>query len=291
MLIGLYYLLPQLGSFRNTSTILRHSTWPWLIVAILASSLTFLAGAITQFAAGNSIGQLSSITLLQFAGSFIDHFLPFSVGGVDLTARYYQKLNIGRAQAITMGTIPIIFGVMTTVVIVAIVSPITLIHLASKISSDHLNMWTVILALAIFVAIGLVIYKYRRRVSKLITEAITGLRGVQSRRQLLLLISGSVGITFLYSLALYASIRSVHASISLIGVFIIYVTASLVSNIAPTPGGIGATEAVLVVGLVSASVSLPQAAAATVIFRLFTFWLPIIPGGLALRRLNRQKTI
>lgn len=291
MLIGVYYLLPQLGSFRNTFTTLRHVTWLWLIAGFFASGLTFLAGAITQFAAGNSTGQLSSITLLQFAGSFINHFLPFSFGGVDLTARYYQKLGIGQTQAITMGTIPIIFGVITTIIIVAIISPLTLVHLANRVHVNHISLWQVLVGVVVLAVIGLATRKYHRRVRKLIDEAMAALRGTQNARQLLLLIGGSVAITLLSSLTLYASIKSVHASAAIVGVFVIYVTASLVSNIAPTPGGIGATEAVLVVGLVAARISLPQAAAATVLFRLLTFWLPIIPGALALHYLNRQKTI
>jgi uncharacterized protein (TIRG00374 family) len=291
MLIGVYFLLPQLGSFRNTFTILRHVTWLWLLVGLFASSLTFLAGAITQFAAGNSAGQLSTITLLQFAGSFLNHFLPFSFGGVDLTARYYQKLGTGQAQAITMGTIPIFFGVITTVIMVAIISPVTLIHLGNKIHVVHLNLWEVVAGIAALAAIGIVAYKYRQRVRKLINEAATALRGVRNTRQLLLLVGGSAAITIFSSFVLYASIRSVHAAAAIVGVFVIYVTASLVSNIAPTPGGIGATEAVLVVGLVAARVSLSQAAAATVLFRLLTFWLPILPGAIALRILRKQGTI
>jgi uncharacterized protein (TIRG00374 family) len=64
-----------------------------------------------------------------------------------------------------------------------------------------------------------------------------------------------------------------------------------VSNIAPTPGGIGATEAFLVVGLTALKFSLPQAVAITLIYRLLTFWLPIIPGGIALHLVNKRKIV
>jgi hypothetical protein len=141
VLIGLYYLLPQLGSFRNTFTVLRHASWLWLLVGLAASSLTFFAAAVTQFAAGDLSGHFSDITLLQFAGSFVDHFLPFSLGGVNLTSRYYQKLGKRQAQAITMATIPIIFGVITTVIIVAIVSPITIAHLVGKLHLRQFSVW------------------------------------------------------------------------------------------------------------------------------------------------------
>lgn len=269
---------------------MKHATLIWLVVGLITSGLTFFAGAVTQFAAGNSVGQLSNIVLLQLAGSFFDHFIPFSFGGIDLTARYYQKHGIGQTKSITMGIIPIIFGVITTVIIIAIISPITLVHLAGKIHVSHIGIWLTALIIILVIA-GFFVYKYRRRVLRLVTDAAAAIRGIQNTRQLLLLVSGSAAVSFLSASVLYASIRSVHATISIVGAFVIYITASLVSNIAPTPGGIGAIEAVLVVSLAATGLSLPQAAAATVVFRLLTFWLPIIPGALALHRLNRQKTV
>jgi uncharacterized protein (TIRG00374 family) len=262
-----------------------------LLAGLLASSLTFFAAAVTQFAAGNLCGRFSDITLLQFAGAFVNHFLPFSLGGVNLTARYYQKFGKRQAQSITMATIPIVFGVITTVIIVAIVSPITLARLFGRFHLSHFSAWWVPSIIAVLVIAGSVILRYRQRAKEFIKETLAGLKGLEGRLQLVLLVTGSVGITLMSALALLASILAVHASVGPVAVFVIYVTASLVSNITPTPGGIGATEAVLVLTLVAARLSLPQAAAITLIYRFLTFWLPIIPGGLALRRLNRQKTL
>jgi len=260
-------------------------------VGLLASGLSFIAAAVTQFAAGGLSGRFSNITLLQFAGSFVNHFLPFSFGGINLTARYYQKLGKRQGQGITMATIPVIFGIITTIIMVAIVSPITLAHLAGKFHFSHLSIWVIPPVIATLVISVLVISKYRQKARELIQEALAGLKGIRDIRQLTLLITGSVSITLMSACALLAAIMAIHASIGLVAVFVLYVTASLVSNVAPTPDGIGATEAVLVLGLVAARLSLPQAAAATLIFRFMTFWLPIIPGGLALHRLNRQKAL
>jgi glycosyltransferase 2 family protein len=291
VLVGVYYLLPQLGAFRTTYTVLRHASPIWLLVGLVTGSLTFLAGAVTQYAAGNSSGRFSDISLLQFAGTFINHFLPFSLGGVNLTARYYQKLGTRQAQAITMATIPIVFGVITTLIMVALISPITLVDLAGKLRLSHLSIWWTLPVIAGIGICAFGIVKYRQRVKKIIKESLAGLKSIGNIRQLGLLVGGSVAITLLSAMTLLASIMAIHASVALIGVFTLYVTASLVSNIAPTPDGIGATEAVLVLGLVAARLHLPEAAAATLLFRFITFWLPIIPGGLALRYLNRHKTL
>jgi uncharacterized membrane protein YbhN (UPF0104 family) len=290
-LVGVYFFLPQLGSFRNTFTVIRHSSWFWLAVGLVASFLSFIAGAVTQFAAGNLAGYFPDVVVLQFAGSFVNHFLPFSVGGINLTARYYKKLGKHQAQAITMASIPTVFGVITTVIIIAIVSPVTLIHLSDRLHPSHFSSWWLAPISAGILICALLIFKYRQRAKKVITEAWAGVKGIGGKQQLALLVAGSAAITLLAASALFASILAIHASVALVGVFIIYVTSSLVSNIVPTPGGIGATEAVLVLALVASRLSLPQAAAVTLIYRFLTFWLPIIPGGLALHRLNRQKTL
>ncbi len=291
VLISIYFLLPQLGSFKNTFTVLRHASWLWLLVGVLASGLTFLAAAVTQFAAGDLSGNFSDITLLQFAGSFVNHFLPLSLGGVNLTSRYYKKLGKHQTQAITMATIPIVIGTITTVIIMAIISPITLVHLISRLHPKHFSLWWIALIVAVVLILGLVVIKYRHRAAKLIRETWAAIRGIRGKKQLTLLVTGSLSITILSAVALAASIMAIHASIALIGVFVIYVTSSLVSNIAPTPGGVGATEAVLVLALVASRLSLPQAVAVTLIYRFITFWLPIIPGGFAYKRLNRQKIL
>ena len=50
-------------------------------------------------------------------------------------------------------------------------------------------------------------------------------------------------------------------------------------------------EAALVVGLTAAGAQTGPAVAGVLAFRLLTFWLPILPGWLAYRRLRAAETI
>jgi uncharacterized membrane protein YbhN (UPF0104 family) len=287
VLIGIYYFLPQLGAFKHTFSVIEHSSPAWLLLAFFFTCLSFIASAVTQFTAGNYLGKISDIAYLDFAGSFISHFLPFSVGGVNLTSRYYKKLGEPQAKALVMSTIPIIFGVISTVLLVAIISPITLVRYFDKVHDTHLRSWKLYLAIAIIIAIIIAIVFFRNKVKNFLKEAWAGLRGIKSFKQLGFLLAGSLSVTFTSTAILFLSVIAIHRSASLIAIFVLYVTSSLVSNGAPTPGGIGATEAVLVVGLHAMHLSLPDAAAATLIYRFFTFWFPIIPGAFAFRKVNK----
>ncbi len=69
----------------------------------------------------------------------------------------------------------------------------------------------------------------------------------------------------------------------------VYLVGSAVASAAPTPGGLGAIEAALVGGLVAAGLETAVAVPAVLLFRLATFWLPILPGWLSFRWLQRQE--
>jgi uncharacterized membrane protein YbhN (UPF0104 family) len=287
-LLGIYYVLPQLGQFGNTVAAARHASWLYLALGLGLTGLTFLSAALTQYAAGNLEGSFSIIVLIQFAGSFINHFLPFSLGSIGLTSQYYQKISKHRAEAIAIAILPIIFGVISTVSIVALLSPVTISHLAHNYRILAHNKWLVAVA-ALGLAVGIVaLPSFQKRIKNLLKETIHGLRALQSVRQIALLIGGSIAISLTASLTLLVSAKAVHASVAFIDVFVLYVTSSLISNIVPTPGGLGATEAVLAVGLASTGVAVPQAVAATLFYRLITFWLPIPIGIFCLRRVNKS---
>jgi uncharacterized protein (TIRG00374 family) len=71
--------------------------------------------------------------------------------------------------------------------------------------------------------------------------------------------------------------------LSLLAVFAVYLGGTAVASISPTPGNIGAAEGVLLARLTAVSVAPTAAVAAVLIYRLFTFWLPVLPGCIAFR--------
>lgn len=66
---------------------------------------------------------------------------------------------------------------------------------------------------------------------------------------------------------------------------------SAVATAAPTPGGLGALEAALIAGLVAAGMENTIAVPAVFLYRLATFWLPILPGWASFTYLRREEYI
>jgi uncharacterized protein (TIRG00374 family) len=286
--IGIYYTLPQIGSLRDAWTVIKHSNWGWIMTGLALTGLTFLAGTFTQFIAGGKLGTASQLGLRQLAGAFLSHFVPFSLGTIGLTSNYYQKLGKEPTQATTAATLPIVFGTATTILMVAFVSPLTFTHLAQRFQADSHKYWLIVI-ISLTLLLSLLFTSWvRRKVHQLIDGIKSGIDSISTPSQLIYLLIGSVALTIFSACALFASIEAVHAQVALADIFTLYVTSSLVSAIAPTPGGIGATEAFLLLGLSSMGMHLPQAAAAILIYRLLSFWVPMIPGGFALHIINRQ---
>ena len=80
-------------------------------------------------------------------------------------------------------------------------------------------------------------------------------------------------------LALEASLLAVGASVDPILVLLAYVAAATLSMIPITPGGLGFVEAGLTGVLTLAGASPDEAVLATLLYRLFSYWLPVAAGA------------
>ena len=76
------------------------------------------------------------------------------------------------------------------------------------------------------------------------------------------------------------------ASIAQVGA--VYLIASFIAAASPTPGGLGAIEAATIAGLTGIGIPSGPAVSAVLIYRLATYWLPVLPGWYSWRLLQRM---
>jgi uncharacterized protein (TIRG00374 family) len=98
-------------------------------------------------------------------------------------------------------------------------------------------------------------------------------------------------LTFGYLLAFLASLNALGAHPAILPAAIVYLAGNTVGSFAPTPGGLGAIEAVLTAGLTAIGIPAHEAIPAVLIFRIATFWLPIPAGWIAYTALLRSGTL
>jgi len=99
---------------------------------------------------------------------------------------------------------------------------------------------------------------------------------------------GAAGNTGLDYFALLCALRAVGAEPRPSLVLLAYVAAQLLALVPLTPGGVGFVEAGLVGTLTLAGVSGSDALAATLLYRLVTYWLPLPAGAVAYGLFRRR---
>ena len=295
--LAFYVLLPQLANVDESIRAMRSANWGWLLVAAVMSMLTYAASALGLAGGVPQPLPFWPNIQAQMASSFVNRVTPANVGGMALNVRFMQKAGIPPAQAVTgVGLNSAAGGVMHIVLLFVFVAWAGQgggTGFQVPASSKLLVVIAVVLAL-----IGIVLatrrgrHLFRTHVLRWLKQSVAGLtRLARSPTKLAALLGGSAGVTMAYIAALYAAVTAFDGGVSFAQVGAVYLGASIIAAAAPTPGGLGALEAALVAGLTGVDVDPGIAVAAVLSYRLLTYWLPILPGWLSFRSLERRNLI
>ena len=91
--------------------------------------------------------------------------------------------------------------------------------------------------------------------------------------------------------ALAASIEAFGGGPGIVQIGAVYLAAAALAAVAPTPGGLGPLEAALVSLLTVVGMAAGPAFSAVLLYRLATYWLPVAPGWLSWRVLQRREYV
>lgn len=102
------------------------------------------------------------------------------------------------------------------------------------------------------------------------------------------LFGGAIGMTAVYILPLAISMWAVQAPVSLVTSAAVSLGGTVIGSASLTPGGLEVIEGAYVAALAAFGVSSGTAVAGALLYRVFTLWLPILPGFVAFRFLHRE---
>jgi undecaprenyl-diphosphatase len=128
----------------------------------------------------------------------------------------------------------------------------------------------------------------RKLIPGLKSAAVSLKRVARNPVKMIMLFGGSVLITLAYVGALAASVQAFGGGPGVILIAAVYMGAAAIAAAAPSPGGLGAIEAALVAGLTGVGMQAGPAVSAVLLYRLATYWLPVAPGWLSWRALQRR---
>jgi uncharacterized membrane protein YbhN (UPF0104 family) len=293
-IVAVYLLAAQLAK-ASLETVLHTADWRWSLPALGLSALTYV-GATFEFSGYVTERlQFTRTLLVQLAGSFVTLVTPAAVGGAALNLRYLQRRKIpAPLAAASVGVSQVVAFVLHILLLIVFAT------LAGTIGRrSYTPPRSVYFVLAGLVAIALAVLAVpagrrlaRARVAPVFGQVLPRLAEVaQQPRKLAEGIGGALLLSASYIACLEACVRAFGGSVSLAGVAVVYLAGSSLGSIIPTPGGLGAVEAVLTAGLTTAGMHAAAAASAVLLFRLLTFWLPVPAGWAALNYLERRDVL
>ena len=276
---------------------LQSAHWAWLPVIIAASALTYLASAAALIGAVPGPVPFWPATLTQAASSFVNRVSPANVGGMALNARFLQKNGVPPSAGVAAVSVNALMGAVAHLILLVIFFTLAGHRLAQAFKLPPASK--LLLLLAIVAALVGIVLATRRGRRFATTRLLPGLRSAAaslrtvaaSPVKLTLLAGGSALITLAYIGGLAASVQAFGGGAGITEIGAVYLGAALIAAASPTPGGLGAIEAALVAGLTGIGIAPGPAVSAVLAYRLATYWLPVLPGWICFRILQKRDYI
>jgi uncharacterized membrane protein YbhN (UPF0104 family) len=292
--IGAYFLLTQLTHI-EFGPLVANAEWGWVLAAVLFSALSYLAAAMALLGFVPERVPFLRTVAAQVAGSFVKIVAPAAVGGVALNTRFLQRSGVRPGLAVASVGASQLFGLGCHILMLLSFGYLTGTEKTPSLSPSR-TVIAGLLTVAVFVLVVTSVPFLRKfvvtRVRSLFAGVVPRMLDVLQRPQKLVTgIGGMLLLTACFVMCLDASIRAFGdetTSISIASVAVVFLAGNALGSAAPTPGGVGAVEATLTVGLIAVGLPKEVAAPAVLLFRLLTLWLPVLPGWLAFNHLTRK---
>lgn len=298
--VAVYVLLPQLADLPSMIDAIRDADWRWVPAVVAASLLTYVGAAMGL--AGGTPGRVPVIRafLVAVASSFVVLVAPGAIGQVGLNVRFLQRRGYSTAVAVSASAAK--EGAVFVVHVLLLVMFAVWVGSTDALQGEweRLPPAGTVLAVAgtTLGVLGLVLAspaarrRLRHSVVPAVRDALSAMAEVvASPAKMTLLFTGVALLPLGYAACLYFSVQAFGGGPSFAAVALVFLTVGALAMAAPTPGGLGAVEAVLLAALTGVGVAPPAALAAVFMYRLATFWLPIAPGFLSFRGLTAREVL
>lgn len=262
----------------------------WVALSLILMAITFLiAAAIYGTLAFHRLRYFQTV-LVEVSTAFVNRLLPSGIGGLGLHGVYLYKRKHTSAEATVVVSVNNLLGMVAHIVLLACVVAVRPEVIRELFRGHSISLpWQAVAILGVLLVMLFSLPKVR---TKLLSFGRNMLKSVRRLRitALLRAVMLAMLLTATYTCILFASAASIGLHLGLLQIFIVFSIGMLVSTATPTPGGLVGAEAGLFAGFVAYNVTAADAAVAVLLYRLVTYWLPLLPGVLALA-LARQRRL
>lgn len=285
-LLSFYIIIPKLNSFADSVKIIKNADLTYIALAIILFTATYFVATISYKLITYFKLRYWPTFIVQVADGFTNRIVPAGIGAVATNALYLSKQTKSRTHASYIALLNNLIGFIAHFLLLFL---LLFIYRESPLIIDSLRLpkvtflWeltAVIVLLATFI--------FWRKIKK---QSIKSYRTLIKVLQLTfarpvkpsLGLASAMLLTALYGLTLYCVMLALNVHLTPIQAFLTLTVSVMAISITPTPGGLGGAEAGLIAAMISFGVGPSQALSVALVYRLITYWLPIIPGAMALK--------
>ncbi|MGW1548267.1 lysylphosphatidylglycerol synthase domain-containing protein [Streptomyces sp. NPDC002346] len=294
--IAAYFLISQVTE-ADFGAVVEQAEWGWVAAALGFSALSYIAAAMSLLGFVPERVPFVKTVLAQVAGSFVKIVAPPAVGGVALNTRFLQRSGVRPGLAVASVGASQLFGLGCHILLLAAFGYLTGTEKTPSSLTPSRTVIAGLLTVAVLVLVVTAIPFLRKfvvtRVRSLFAGVVPRMLDVVQRPQKLFTgIGGMLLLTIQFVMCLDASIRAFSGpdvpQLSYASIAVVFLAGNALGSAAPTPGGMGAVEGALTLGLIAVGLPKEVAAPAVLLYRLMTLWLPVLPGWLCFNHLTRK---
>ncbi len=267
-------------------------SWPWIGVAVAAIATSFVLSAVALCAAVGARLRLGRTVGAQLAATAANRVTPGSVGGAAVNIRYLTRAGFAPGAAGAAVTVVGVAHVFIALLGVAAFGPGVAINAVRQFARRSPSPGWLAVASVMGAALVIVVFfigwrlrrhhRYRAltaRVRPMIADAVQSTRRLSRHPgRLATLVGGVAAVKAANLLALYAALWAFDGDVRAWRVAVAYLVGATTAELIPTPGGLGAVDAALLLALVGTTTGAGGALAGVLLYRFLAFWAPIAPG-------------
>lgn len=289
--VAIYLMAAHWSTVSKGFSVARTASPAWLALALLLMALTFcIAAGIYGLLALHPLRYKQTV-LIEVSTAFVNRLLPSGLGSLGLHGLYLYKRKHTAAEVTVVVSVNNLLGMAAHFMLLALVivtRPDTLHDLTAR---HHITVpWQAAFGFIVLAIILLLLPRVQRTLIRFGHNVLTSLRKMRPGNLARALVVAML-LTCTYTFILLSSARSIGLDLTILQIFIVFSLGMLFSTATPTPGGLVGAEAGLFTGFVAYGVSAPNAAAAVLLFRLVSYWLPLVPGVIALLLARQHKLV
>jgi uncharacterized membrane protein YbhN (UPF0104 family) len=247
---------------------------------------SFGAAALTYYLLTGRKIPYRAILVVQLANGFAGKLLPLGIGGIGLNVLFLESKVRNYTSAAATVTVNNVLGFVGNIVLlmITIVVGREALHWQYHRYDSYVAIGLLIAILVLIVAyhLKLEVRKAFRRYFQLVLAILK--HPIVLSEALL----SSMILTTCFAAAFWFCSQATGLSISFVESFVIFTFGMAVAAGTPTPGGIGGAEAALTAGLIAAGASPSASLATALLYRLVTYWVPLVLGFAVFESISGQ---